>query len=137
MNSQFWNVIITAIGFSWPVLLGFAGTVTPFQVYVGTAISGLTYFAIMVSYGVMEVGAISFWPTIVIFACGIVNAIGFQRYVMILPNPIQVGIALALTQILVVFGCTILHRGGLEAITAQKMIGLIFASIGIYLMNVN
>lgn len=131
------NALYTALGFSWPVLLGYAakGTFTPFQVYVGTSISGLAYFALLAMYGGTEVGTISVKSMAIILVCGVAAAFGFERYIKILPSPMHIGIALALTQVLVVFGCTILHEGGWKAITCYKMTGLALISLGIFFIN--
>ncbi len=106
MNPHILNMLIVAGGFSWPVVLAFAGTVTTFQVFIGTATSGVIYFAIRALLGYVEVGTISLAPTIIIAVCGVMNAIGIEKYVPLLATPKYAGGALALTNMMVVYGTT-------------------------------
>ncbi len=104
MDSRIQNMLAVALMFSWPVVLSFAGKVPAFQVFVGTAVSGLIYFVINARLGYMEVGTISFVPIAIITVCGLMNAYGIEKYIPLLATPKYAGGALALTNMMVAYG---------------------------------
>jgi hypothetical protein len=138
MNSGLKNAIVVAFCFAWPVGLQFANNPTTFQVYGITAISGLVYFGIRAGLGYIPIGTFSVAPTVVMAICGVMGAIGMEKYVPLLNNhPQYVGISLALANILIVFGTAliVLIRVGNNTIGSMSALGILFMSFGVYLVT--
>lgn len=128
-------------GFAWPVVFGYAGTVSVFWIAIGTSLSGMAYFLLRAKQGEVEVGPLSWWPAVVILFCGVQNAFGIENYAKLFANPIYLAIALVLTQIIIVLGTWFLHNClgfGYMAnacLTSNKLIGLTLGAAGVFFMN--
>ena len=137
MDPRLADAVRVALGFSWPLVLNFAGKVTTFQVFLGTGISGILYFAFKAWFGHTEVGTFTIWPMFVIAVCGVMSAYGCDKYIPLLTHPKYVGIALALTQVIVVYGNSAIYylQGGRITLTPVNLLGGLVTAFGVFLLN--
>jgi len=110
MDPKIASMFIVTIGFSWPVVLAFAGAVSSFYVFMGTAVVGIAYFAVVAGLGHATVGTISLVPALILVVCGVMNAHGIREYIPLLATPQYAGGALAMVNMAIVYGTTAVNH---------------------------